>query len=280
MSTIGEKLRYARESQERSLDDIATATRINRKFLACIEEGKAPNLPHTYIRAFIKAYAEQVGLNAQELLNQTDNTKPEASTDDHASPAFQTVTSSNLFTSVPGDSKRLGGNPKRKILLFFSVFLIVALALSVYLMRRQNSLQQVREIAFDDVVKEWEGKKLPAEQQAGSVLMGSAPMVDSPSRDSLTLLAIVSDSTWLHLVIDNSKSQEQILMPHSRMRWKAKKNFLFSLGNAGGISFILNGKDLGHLGQRGKPMKNISLSWKTLEDTQDSSALRRVNAKH
>jgi len=68
MKRFGEELKNARESKNISLQDISKATRINVKFIEAIEVGNLSILPPTYIRAFIKSYAKNVGLNQEETI--------------------------------------------------------------------------------------------------------------------------------------------------------------------------------------------------------------------
>ncbi|KZE38130.1 hypothetical protein AV656_04190 [Bhargavaea cecembensis] len=52
-----------------SLEDLQEITKIQKRYLAAIEEGKFSIMPGTfYVRAFIKQYAEAVGLDADEML--------------------------------------------------------------------------------------------------------------------------------------------------------------------------------------------------------------------
>src|SRR5512132_3575473 len=69
-SSIGERLRAARVERGVSLEDIASATRISLKFLKEIDEGIEPNVPRTYLRAFVKAFAERVDIAADDILRQ------------------------------------------------------------------------------------------------------------------------------------------------------------------------------------------------------------------
>ena len=68
MKHFGEELKAARESKNISLQDISKATRINIKFIEAIEAGNLNILPPTYIRAFIKSYAKNVGLNQEDTI--------------------------------------------------------------------------------------------------------------------------------------------------------------------------------------------------------------------
>ncbi|RXZ77900.1 helix-turn-helix domain-containing protein [Paenibacillaceae bacterium] len=69
MTELGELLKQARNDKEMSLDDIQDMTKIRKRYLEAIEEGNYKVLPGSfYVRAFVKTYAETVGLDADEVL--------------------------------------------------------------------------------------------------------------------------------------------------------------------------------------------------------------------
>jgi len=69
LSDLGQLLRKAREQRGYTLDDIQDLTKIRKRYLEAIEEGDYKVLPGSfYVRAFVKNYAEAVGLNAEEVL--------------------------------------------------------------------------------------------------------------------------------------------------------------------------------------------------------------------
>ncbi|WP_213423247.1 helix-turn-helix domain-containing protein [Bhargavaea massiliensis] len=69
MSELGARLKQARMEKGYSLEDLQEITKIQKRYLAAIEEGKFGIMPGTfYVRAFIKQYAEAVGLDADEML--------------------------------------------------------------------------------------------------------------------------------------------------------------------------------------------------------------------
>nr|WP_225445468.1 helix-turn-helix domain-containing protein [Paenibacillus arenosi] len=70
-------LKKARLEKGLSLDDVQEATKIRRRYLEAIEEGDYKVLPGSfYVRAFVKTYAETVGLNPDEILQYYRNTMP------------------------------------------------------------------------------------------------------------------------------------------------------------------------------------------------------------
>jgi cytoskeletal protein RodZ len=69
MSDLGALLRKAREQRGYTLDDIQDYTKIRKRYLEAIETGDYKVLPGSfYVRAFVKTYAETVGLDAEEVL--------------------------------------------------------------------------------------------------------------------------------------------------------------------------------------------------------------------
>jgi cytoskeleton protein RodZ len=71
LASIGHKLRTARESQGLSLQQIASRIRIQSSFLEKIEQGVLEGLPGiSFVRGFIRNYAEILGLDDPELLDQ------------------------------------------------------------------------------------------------------------------------------------------------------------------------------------------------------------------
>lgn len=71
MSELGTRLKEARIAKGYSLEDLQDLTKIQKRYLAGIEDGNHSMMPGTfYVRAFIRQYAAAVGLNGEELLEQ------------------------------------------------------------------------------------------------------------------------------------------------------------------------------------------------------------------
>ena len=68
-STLGEKLRQAREERGISISEVAEQTRISSLYLKSIEEDNYKPLPGgIFNKGFVKAYAKYVGVDEQEAL--------------------------------------------------------------------------------------------------------------------------------------------------------------------------------------------------------------------
>lgn len=83
MSELGTRLKEARLSKKLSLDDLQEVTKIQKRYLIGIEEGNYSLMPGTfYVRAFIKQYAEAVGLDPDELFEEYKSDLPSTNSED------------------------------------------------------------------------------------------------------------------------------------------------------------------------------------------------------
>lgn len=81
MTELGTYLKEQREALGVSLEQIQTTTKIQKRYIVAIEEGNYDQLPGAfYARAFIKTYAEALGLDVDEVFTtyKRDLPEPEA----------------------------------------------------------------------------------------------------------------------------------------------------------------------------------------------------------
>ncbi|HTK81239.1 MAG TPA: RodZ domain-containing protein [Bacteroidota bacterium] len=277
MRDIGERLHAARVQQKISLEDIAAATRISIKFLEELERGAEPAVPPTYVKAFIKAFAERVGVDANELLRQYASAKLPA---DPAKPFPDEPYAASRPegpVAIPRVKASKNSNPKQlKPLLTLIAILLAGLLIFVLWLRNERKERSVQEISFNDVVKEQESKKeMPVKRDTipAGPLMKPAP---EPA-DSLDLEAVAASNVWVHLTIDGKGSQQYMMTKFSHLHWKAKTAFLISVGNASAVSLSLNGQKVAIAANDTLPAKNISLSRETLKKPQPVPVPKKEN---
>jgi len=77
VTELGNILKEAREAKGLSLDELQSITKIQKRYLIGIEDGNYSMMPGKfYVRAFIKQYAEAVGLDPDPLFEQYKNEIP------------------------------------------------------------------------------------------------------------------------------------------------------------------------------------------------------------
>ncbi len=78
---------------------------------------------------------------------------------------------------------------------------------------------------------------------------------EQPLSPQLMLTANITSQTWIAIYIDEEPVKEYLFQPGQTVRWTAHKGFDILVGNAGGIEFFLNGKEVGYLGPEGKVVR-------------------------
>ncbi len=255
------ELKKARVEKQITLMDISASTRINLKFLEAMEEGNFGILPQTYVRAFIREYAEAVGYDAKEAMK-----KYEALRQPKTSPRPEEPAVAAAPPPAPGSLPAASSDvrPGTVVAAFlrknavFMVVIVLAAAFVIYLVRPTSDAgvaSTISETPFDNVVQESEAA-LPKKEDPVTL-----PAVTRPAAvDSLTLEMTTSDSVWMTITLDGGTTLEYLFPPNRRGSWKAKELFAVTMGNAGGAVFKLNGHELGTLGNRGAVVRNVLIS--------------------
>ncbi|RPG63050.1 MAG: hypothetical protein CBD98_001285 [Flavobacteriaceae bacterium TMED238] len=73
MAQFYKELKELRVSKEISLEELEIGTKINIRYLKAIEEGNFDILPIPYLRLFLRAYAAEIGGEADRALEQLDS---------------------------------------------------------------------------------------------------------------------------------------------------------------------------------------------------------------
>jgi len=255
LESFAAELKKTRIEKQISLMDISASTRINLKFLEALEDGNFAILPQTYVRAFIREYAEAVGLDTRRILG-----KYESIHHQKQQPERQAESPQSAKPVIPktGEVTRPALAFARQNALFVGFVLIVAVFV-VYLFQQTSDASKATNIAetpFDNVIQE-NAAALPRTEEAPVAL----PAVTRPAvADSLSLTMATTDSVWMTVTIDDGTTLEYLFPPERRGNWTAKESFTLTMGNAGGAVFMLNGKDLGALGRSGAVVRNVRIS--------------------
>lgn len=132
MTELGTRLKEARLSKGYSLDDLQEMTKIQKRYLIGIEEGNYSIMPGAfYIRAFIKQYAEAVGLNYDELMEQYQNEIPAHQQEEVAQSISKSPARRRLKKT--SSSRYMESLPK----IIFALFIIVIVAVIWFLFQQK-----------------------------------------------------------------------------------------------------------------------------------------------
>jgi cytoskeletal protein RodZ len=261
MNAFSDELRNERESRNITLAEIARKTRINVKYLEALEQGSFDVLPQTYIRAFVKSYAEAVGVSAEQLLHRYDvivSQKYSGQQPDRTESLPSPLTPTKEKDSVIEKEK------KTRLVFVVVVGFIVTIVIGFYLFDSFSSTfapHSVPETSFQEVLKEQE--KQPVALTIDSVDTTKVFVQKEP--DSLVLRAISLDSVWITITRDSLPPRSGYMLKGRYRTYFAKREFLISLSDAGAIKLLLNGKELEPLGAKGERIRNKKITHEHLQ---------------
>ncbi len=256
MNPFSEELRKERESKHITLSDIAVKTRINIRYLQAIETGAFDVLPQTYVRAFIKAYAEAIGMNSSDALKKYDI----HSTPEHKRETETTMDEARIYLRPDVAERELQQEKKVRMITISAVIAASVIVLTVFLLNYFETVlpsQTVSENSFQDVVREQEEAQ-PQKASDSASVQPAATAVQAP--DSLVLRLIATDSVWITIVRDNLPPRTGYMLQGRYRTYVAKKEFLLSLSDAGAARLLLNGKEIPPIGEKGKRIRNAKIT--------------------
>ena len=274
--SLGSLLRKAREERHIELDEIVEVTRIRRHNLEALENEEWSKLPsQIFVKGFLRSYAEFLGLDKETIIHHYLRT-------------------SSFQKSKPEVSKKIRPQSGRQYLIIIIPVLALALIVALIYLNRSNisiiekAFQYLgtqspvekkgniperaankdqdnkeKEILIQedervvDEVSETALKSKPVDDVI--VLEGPTIPLEKKDEKSLSpgfiLTANVNSRTWIAICIDDKPIKEYLFHPGQTPRWTADKGFNILVGNADGIEFFLNGKEVGYLGTKGQVVR-------------------------
>lgn len=154
LTELGTRLKEARLSKGYSLDDLQEITKIQKRYLVGIEEGNYSIMPGSfYVRAFIKQYAEAVGLDSDEILQEFKSDIPNQPTEEVAQSISQSPTRRKL--NARSTNRLLETMPKIIVALF-----IVVIILAIWFLY-QKKVSNVPDDVEENVTEQFEYDQKP-----------------------------------------------------------------------------------------------------------------------
>ena len=225
--SFGKYLRQQRELREISLQEVSQRTKIKKQFLIALEEDRFDELPGmAFVRGFISAYAQEIGLDpAQVLLQFEEFLRKNEPEEKESPPKFST----------------------KKLILFLGIFIFLLMSLiGAIWVKEKKSLKDVQ----DELKRKTEKLSAVAKAQA------KAKFSESKELSSPYLVVVeAKELCWLLATMDDSKTREATLYPGERIEFNAKERLSLLIGNAGGVDVYVNSVKLKPLGAHWKPVR-------------------------
>ena len=272
METIGSILKEAREKQNKNIDDIVETTKISRANIAAIEAENFDFCPgHAYTRAFIKIYAEELLLDAEELAVMYDQKRPGKNRiDDKVKPVSETrlllflcdkktilatiiclvVVSLFFFGYEKQDVGKINQdlpveaeiNPETNS----SSTTELKVEKETVVSKGDINVSELSTIKNDGVVEE-----VSIEESLEPSIDEERVALDQP--ETFVVRFVAKDLTWLKIVSDDELSEIMLRAGESHTK-SAVKSMRVRIGNSGGVSLFYNDIPFGSPGKPGEPV--------------------------
>ena len=175
MDEIGQKLRTARIEKGYTLDDLQQITKIQKRYLIAIEEGNFDALPGDfYVRAFIKQYADTVGIDSDALLTQFQQDIPDTQPQEYVEQSVESQTRKTRAVADKPVNKLRRYLPQ--IVIAVIAVLIIGVAYVVTFKSSQSNKQAIPDTASSVTVS--------SKKKASSVKKSSSKSSSSSEKSS------------------------------------------------------------------------------------------------
>ena len=228
---VGARLRAAREARNLELRDIASTTKISISALEALEQNDFDPLPGgIFTRAFLRAYADEVGLDPEQTTRDFMAQAPVESAQDAAMQLEhdQLPSGRQVFETVV---KLLVVGVPLVGLLFFG-------------MRSMSSdVPDLDAVAPVDAVT-----PPPAPPPAAPVESEAV----SPVLEPLAIVLRPRGESWVSLTVDGETVMQRVMQAGEEESYLAEDEIRMNIGNAGQFDFTINGQDGRSLGGQGE----------------------------
>ena len=241
--TIGATLAAARESAGLSLQDVSDRTRIRSAVIAAIEADDFRLCGgDVYARGHVQSLARTSGIDPTPLLAEFDALHPR---DNAPSPTE--------LADLDNRDIRDGWTPNWGAAVAAVLVLLVSFGVVRFITADSGGGRQPTTIAESSSTSSprpststssSEAPPSPSASPSGSVV-AQAPQ-------TVKVKVSVAEACWMRVESRGEKLYEGTMQPGDSQIFTDKKEVKLLLGNAGGVSLVVNGKDLGVPGGRGE----------------------------
>lgn len=261
---VGDLLRRARLHYGQSLQDIERTLRIRESQIDAIEKGDIEKLPgRVYAIGFVRSYAEYLGLDGDKIV--------------HLFKAqYMDVSPSRKELVFPVAASETRTPPVWLIIVSIVIAVAILAAWTIRNRTDRSAVTQVPAVPEEMTQRLEDESALPppqedtfeaeAEEGGGADSLNAMP---SGTEEQKGIVLHITEKSWVDIRDGDGKSVvSRVLEPGDQYFVPNSPGLSMSLGNAGGVEILLDGRTLKPLGARGDILRNIPLDTsylKTLE---------------
>jgi cytoskeletal protein RodZ len=223
---FGPRMKRARETRGVTLREIATRTKISVSALEALERNDISRLPGgIFVRAFVRAYAEEVGLDPEQTIREFIEAFPHDS-----------VTAGSPY--VPAEDHTAVESSRRSAetaVKLAAISVPIAIAIIYFTMAGGSELEQPQ--------------PAPAAQAA------PPPPVQAPPADAapLAIELVATAPVGVTLITDGVPEDPRTMHAGERRALVIERGLALSVTNAAALQLTINGQPAAALGGAGEP---------------------------
>lgn len=272
---VGDILRRARLHYGQSLQDIERTLRIRESQIDAIERGEVDKLPgRVYAIGFVRSYAEYLGLDGDKIVHLFKV-------------QYMDVSPSRKELVFPVAASETRTPPVWLIVVSIVVAVAILAAWTIRNRTDRSAVAQVPPVPEEITQRLEDEAVLPPAQDgfegeetgivdgiAGNDMPAVADAMTGDAEEQQGIVLHITEKSWVEIRgSDGTSIVSRVLEPGDQYFVPDSPGLSMSLGNAGGVEILLNGRMLKPLGARGDILRNIPLDTsylKTLEFREEA----------
>lgn len=223
VTDVSTRLRTARQRAGLEIAEISARTKIKVAFLHAIERGEFERLPGQFFtRAFLKAYAKEVGVSPDEIAADYDESCDLAEAAAMPPPEQRPVRQGFPSLQRPPNLAFSGG------LWPVAALATILLAVAAFDWSGPEESREAGAVGTSGVVA------------AGAGVPGPAPVAE-PTPEKLKVDIHPTAIVWVAATSDGQRAIYRLLQPGERVSVEAQNGLSFRIGNAAAFEYSING---------------------------------------
>jgi len=265
-----EELKAAREYKKVSLEQISTITKINISYLKALEDGRWDVLPEPYIKGFLKAYAQCVGMNVMKVLKKYDELEKGVKPVDGGLPEEQQKLAPPTPPPPPVKS-RYPAVKMRTYGLLYGLLVVAIVVVGVIVLRKPHKPVEKPVVEVEKPAMTVDTIRVVTQKPDSTIKTDSVKVDSIPVIIRFSIQASFQEPCYVEIVVNDSIRQNFLFQAGQSKMWISERPVKMKLGNAGGATLKVNGNDQGVLGTSGQAMTLFLGPEGIIEKTETSS---------
>jgi cytoskeleton protein RodZ len=295
MESLGQELKKERQARNISIDEMSSSTKIVGRYLEALEQDRFDAMPGGFfVKGIVRAYAKYVGLDEKEVLERYRQAgvfdKPDGSR----------TAGERLEASFPGKRKLIVG-----LIVGLGIILVLVALMFLWKSRRPRPvvpppevstvLPQARPASTEpekkaevapgqpsEAAPETKATSAPGRPETRPGDLAATPAAAQPAAQEtgpaqqpvqaeskgLAMDIAFQEETWIQIYGDGALKVGGLFPPGRKIRLQAEREILIYVGNAGGLTYVLNGQPGKSLGRSGEVLNNVRITLDNLKDFQ------------